>query len=151
MSESNKVIKGMFDGISFDIEGEKDDIFDWVGSADYNEKILNKQKDPNIQDMLKVFTIVSELYISNPKLFRVLFNKLANEIKLNNKIRKTYQVREDIGRVYGAIRFFDRMVHEKQGYDHAYKESSKFYKIPEKYLRSMIGTRNALKRNRLKI
>lgn len=152
MSESSKVIEGVFDGISFDIDSDgKDDILDWVGSPEFNEMILNKGKAPNIPDMLKIFNIASELYISNPKLFRVAFNQMANKIKLNTKIWKTYKTKEEVGGVYGAINFFDKMVKEKQGYDHAYKESSKFYKIPEKYLRSIIGTRNALKRNKLKI
>lgn len=148
---SEKVRK-LFDGINFDIEGDrKDDILDWVGSPEFNEIILNKEKVPNIPDMMKIATIASEAYMTNPKLFRVLFNKMINEVKLNSKIRKTYTTREDVGRVYRAIDFFDKMVREKQGYDHAYKEASKYYKISEKYLRSMIGTRNALKRNKLKV
>ena len=142
-----------FKDISFrEDSDEEPDIWDWVSSPEFDEAIKDPfDRIPTTENVLKVFNIAGEAFLSNPRIFRTLFIKMINDVKLNTKIRKKYNTKEEIHNVYRAIRFFDKMVRKKEGYDHAYKESSKYWGVPEKYLRSIVATRNALKRNKLKI
>lgn len=97
----------------------------------------------------KVIKRMVDIYLnSDQTVFMINFSKFERMVKLNSKIRETYPDKEDVSKVYAAISFFDQMS-KKQSYNQAYEVASNHYKIPEKFLRSIIGTRNANRRNGL--
>ena len=133
-----------------DALGESKDEDNWDEVVDMLESQI-KNDTPTIEGLTKIIFICSELYQNNTRIFKVKFNQMVNDIKINKKMWEKCSTKDEVNRTYGAISFFNKMVKEKQGYDHAYKQASKEYKISEKILRSLIGSRNALKRNRLKL
>ena len=97
----------------------------------------------------KLINRFCEMYLNADKdVFMTSYSKFEKQIKLNTKIRSLVE-ESDIIFVYAAISFFDKMA-KKQSFNEAYEIASKHYKIPEKVLRSAIGTRNANRRNALK-
>ncbi len=127
--------------------------FDYVDSDDgivINGIPLDEFENPDYDLMPKIVSLSADLYMRSPKMFITLFNQLVKMVKLNIKIKETYKTKDERKRVYSAMSFFDKMV-KKQSYDEAYEIASNHYKIPERYLRSIIGTRNNLKRNYLKM
>jgi hypothetical protein len=143
-------VTALFNDINFDIEGEEKDDFSWHDVAALVEKQFQDQDDKMKLGLIpKISSMAIEMYISNPEVFIPEFNKLISHVKLNAKIKETYTSKEDRKIVYKAISFFD-LLNKKQSYDKSYEISSSYYKIPERYLRSIIGSRNNLKRNNLK-
>lgn len=99
----------------------------------------------------KIINRIVDMYLkSDKKVFLINFGKFERQVKLNSKIKETYAEKEDVSRVYAAISFFDLMS-KKQSFDQAYEIASKHYEIPEKFLRSIVGSRNANRRNGLKL
>ena len=129
---------------------EKKD-FDWYDVAEIAEKQCQEEieTNPRVENFSKIASLAIELYSKNPKVFITEFNRLVRQVKLNTKIKETFKTKDSRKRVYAAISFFDKMV-KKQSYDEAYEIASKHYRIPESYLRSIVGTRNNLKRSGLK-
>ena len=127
-----------------------EDICDWIDRK-YKKDIISEDENesPNLEAISKLSSIAIELYLKSPKMFIAEFNKVIRKVKLNIKIKETYKTKEARGRVYAAISFFDKMS-KKQSYDEAYKIAGKHYQVPERYLRSIIGTRNNLRKNALK-
>lgn len=127
-----------------------EDICDWIDRKYKKDSLLVEEEErPNLEAISKLSSIAIELYLKSPKMFIAEFNRVIRKVKLNIKIKETYKTRDARGRVYAAISFFDKMS-EKQSYNEAYEIASKHYQVPEKYLRSIIGTRNNLRKNALK-
>ena len=105
--------------------------------------------DKPVEFFSKLINRFCEMYLNaDEDVFMTNYSKFEKQIKLNTKIRLLVE-ESDVSNVYGAISFFDKMI-KKQSFDEAYKIASKHYNITEKVLRSVIGTRNANRRNSLK-
>jgi hypothetical protein len=125
--------------------------FDWRDVAKMVEKQYEDQDEKMRLELLpKISSMAIEMYINNPEVFIPEFNKLIAHVKLNAKIKEEYKTKEERKIVYKAISFFD-LLSRKQSYNKAYEIASNYYKIPQSFLRSIIGSRNNLKRNNLKI
>lgn len=111
---------------------------------------IEEVDNPDYDLVSKIAATSIDLYMKSPKMFIAEFNKLSRQLKLNIKIKETYKTKEERKRVYAAISFYDKMI-KKQSYNEAYEIASKYYNIPEKFLRSIVGTRNNLRRSGLKM
>jgi len=106
--------------------------------------------EKNASELAKIYDRIGSMYLkADRSVFLVNFNKFERMVKINTRIREIFTEKEDIAKTYAAISFFDKMS-KKQSFDESYKISSEYYNIPEKVLRSVVGTRNANKRHGLK-
>ena len=108
---------------------------------------MNEKSEVELGKILK--RLVDVYLEADQSVFMTNFSRFEKMVKLNNKIRESYTEKEDISRVYAAISFFDKMC-KKQSFDQAYEVASKHYELPEKFLRSIVGSRNANRRNAIK-
>lgn len=144
----NEKVTPLFNNVD---EKEKKDAFDWYDIAEEVKRDFEeKEEKAKMLAIPKIASMAIEMYITNPEVFIPEFNKLISHIKLNSKLKEKCKTKEERKAVYDAIRSFD--FHSKvKSFNISYKMASEEHGVPEKYLRSIIGTRNNLKRNSIKI